>query len=130
MKNSNVLSIVLGSFMTMGSVLVIENLFDMFCFYNSLDALPISLQILMLCLNLAVCFMAGTFPLVTGNKQLKNSFIIGLFATLFAAYDFFYLMPFSSWYHLTSMLLLLPSCYLGGYVFKKVVQFPESLMIT
>ena len=119
MKHSNVLSIVLGSVITICSIIFIENLFCMFCVCNGIDTLPFSCHILMLCLNLAVCFMAGTFPVIIGGEQLKHSFIIGLFATLFAAFDFFYLMPFPLWYHSVSLLLFIPMSYLGGYVFKK-----------
>jgi len=118
MKNPNVLSILLGSVITICSTIVIENLVCMFCVCHAIDTLPFSLHILMIGLNVAVAFMAGSFPMIIGSEHLKHTIIIGTITTLFAGINF-YLMSFPLWYHLASALLLLPSCYLGGYVFKK-----------
>ena len=94
---------------------------DEVLFKNAAETLPFSFYILITCLNLAVSFIAGTFPVIMGDEQLKHSCIIGGITSLFAGMNF-YLIPFPLWYHSISMLLFIPSSYLGGYVLKKVVM--------
>ena len=131
MQKFNVLSIILGSLITIGSIIVIENLFCLYStdiFFYRVDTLPFNFYTAMICLNLAVCFIAGTLPVIMGDEQLKHSFIIGLITSLFSGMNF-YCMPFPVWYHSVSLLLFIPITCLGGYIFKKAARFPEPLSI-
>lgn len=132
MKKFNLLAIITGSIVTTCSIIGSENLFVMFYFYPSVEivtdterfkdcvqALPFSFYALLICSNFFTSLMAGTFPVIIGDEKLKHSLITGIIVTVFAALNC-YFIPFPLWYKMFSILMFIPSTYLGGYMLKRL----------
>lgn len=132
MKKFNVLSVVLGSSISMCSLLLFEFLFAAF-FYDgpSLEILNTGLSehailslsnsyYLVLSLsNALVSFVAGMIPVVIGDEELEFSIFIGIIVSLFSIINNF-IIPFPFWYSAFSLPIYIPFTFLGGYTLKNI----------
>lgn len=139
MKKFNLLAIITGFIITTCSIIGSENLFAMFYFYPSIEiitdadrfrtcveALPFSFYLLVICSNLFTAFIAGTLPVIIGDEELKHCFTLGIVITVFSAVNC-YIIPFPLWYKVGSILMFIPTTYMGGYFLKRLLM--RSLIV-
>lgn len=128
MKTYNALSIVLGSTITIVSFIGFEYLFSLFFieidfnYYvlkDDISTLPNSYYMGVIIFSILSAFIAGTLPVIIGDEQLEYSFIIGIIATAFSLINNYYI-PFPTWFKVASIIIFIPSCYLGGFFLKRL----------
>lgn len=138
MKPFNLLSVILGSLITICLLIVFENLCGMLyvipkdtlilshdLFIQEIGQLPTSFFVTVIGCNGAACYIGGMLPVIIGDERLKWSIYIGLIVTIFAIGNIF-LIPFPVWYKIVFLLHILPFCYLGGFLTKRLFDHKTS----
>ena len=131
MKTFNLLSVILGSIITICSSFLIENLFLSIFFTPTgeilsnnellrklINNLPPLFFVAVIISNGLVSYLGGTVPLLIGDGHLKHSILIGCFAALFGIAHVL-IIPFPVWYKITSAFIYIPGAYFGGLITKK-----------
>lgn len=132
MKKFNVLSVVLGSSISMCSLLIFEFLFaaflskdrgteilNMSLSEHTIRSLSDTYYLVLILSNSLTSLVVGMIPIVIGDEQLNHCVTIGIIVSLFSIVNNF-LIPFPFWYGVCSISIFIPFTFLGGYTLKNI----------